>query len=504
MTSFLLQRLNHLTLVLFLAAASVKAFVLPRVSIHYNHHHPKAPHQHPHSTQQSTAPSPIKTFSPSTALFVCSVHRERRGFEIPLLDLLHLQDDPQVAPLVQPLPSTHLPDELTTLNVYGMEVTLPLHQAIVDYTLQRQVPREFDGQEEEPTLGQLAYKSDSSNNNDDTAGSPYIGAIGCAAQIIVPPDAFSFEEEDSPLTASATSPTTTPPILQRLVCRGSYRFIVRELKQSLPFPVAIVDELLDDPIPHGDLQKPIGQRNEDTLEDDDEDFDDEEDFLDDYSDLTPIQLEQRLLQAMQDHVDQQLALVEQDMSPLEKSLIEENTGGVNVQKQAAEEMAAVFSVFQQYLVDLCPNPTERFFATAFMAAEMANMNNHLRRQILQTTNSVERLAKVLRQLENKNGMTRARKMANAISDSQTSDSDKDLQVGEPELPPWAKSLTKGMVIEYFWNEEFEWCQGTVVEDPVKIVDELIVTVRFDDDGSTHKLPFRADEKARWRPARGDS
>jgi hypothetical protein len=74
------------------------------------------------------------------------------------------------------------------------------------------------------------------------------------------------------------------------------------------------------------------------------------------------------------------------------------------------------------------------------------------------------------------------------------------QVGTPELPPWSKQITKGMKISYYWNEEWEWCDAEVIEDPVMIVDELIVTVRFE-DGEVHKLPFHPEEKARWRPAR---
>lgn len=35
-------------------------------------------------------------------------------------------------------------------------------------------------------------------------------------------------------------------------------------------------------------------------------------------------------------------------------------------------------------------------------------------------------------------------------------------------------------------------------EPMKVVDELIVNVRFD-DGETHRLPITADEKVRWRP-----
>ena len=74
-----------------------------------------------------------------------------------------------------------------------------------------------------------------------------------------------------------------------------------------------------------------------------------------------------------------------------------------------------------------------------------------------------------------------------------------MKVGEPTLPIWAKSMTKGARVEYYWSEQDGWCSGTIAEDPIKIVDELIVTILFD-DGETHRVPFRGDEKARWRPA----
>ena len=48
----------------------------------------------------------------------------------------------------------------------------------------------------------------------------------------------------------------------------------------------------------------------------------------------------------------------------------------------------------------------------------------------------------------------------------------------------------------------------VVEDPELVVDDrtgeefLLTTVTFEDDGSTHKILSRPEEKARWRPTRG--
>ena len=55
-----------------------------------------------------------------------------------------------------------------------------------------------------------------------------------------------------------------------------------------------------------------------------------------------------------------------------------------------------------------------------------------------------------------------------------------------------------MRVGYYWNEEYGWCEGLVSEDPVQVIDELIITLTFE-DGETHKLPFSGDEKARWRP-----
>ena len=81
----------------------------------------------------------------------------------------------------------------------------------------------------------------------------------------------------------------------------------------------------------------------------------------------------------------------------------------------------------------------------------------------------------------------------------TDESSRDLKVGEATLPAWVKAIKKGIRIEYFWSEVDGWCTGEVAEDPVRIVDELLVTVLFD-DGETHRLPFRADKKVRWSPA----
>jgi hypothetical protein len=155
-----------------------------------------------------------------------------------------------------------------------------------------------------------------------------------------------------------------------------------------------------------------------------------------------------------------------------------------------------------------------------MAGELAKLPSEIRVKMLTTTNGVERLRLVLRVLSSMLSLDSARKITKSLSLSasgagddinidqqslqEAEDAQKQLRVGTPMLPPWANQIKKGIRVEYFWNEDEGWCPGTVYEDPVKIVDEIIVTVKFDDDGSIHKLPFRGDDKARWRPPMGNS
>jgi len=71
-------------------------------------------------------------------------------------------------------------------------------------------------------------------------------------------------------------------------------------------------------------------------------------------------------------------------------------------------------------------------------------------------------------------------------------------VGTPSLPPWASSLKKGLRVEYYWNDLEGWCGGVITNDPVRIVNEIILEITFD-DGEVHRIPFLPEEKVRWRP-----
>ena len=169
-----------------------------------------------------------------------------------------------------------------------------------------------------------------------------------------------------------------------------------------------------------------------------------------------------------------------------------------IERNQAEEMAAIFDIFTSSLIDIAPNRIDRLFAVGMMAAEFSDLDNSARNQVITTLDGVARLRLVLKYAEKKVSMVAAKKITEEIVDQSDEDS-KDLKVGTPSLPPWAKQIKKGTKLEYYWNEDFGWCKGEVAEDPMMVVDELIITVLFE-DGETHKLPFQGDEKARWRPA----
>lgn len=405
---------------------------------------------------------------------------------IPLL-VDELKDD-DYDHYVQPLPSTHLPDEMTTLNVYHVQAAIPLHQAIIEHAMTH--GKDWIGEGLERTFGHVAWKPSSSDK------SSLVGAIGCATEVLVAPwddkdDDNDIEEAHHKTGSSGSNDRGEGPVV---LCRGTYRFIVREIKQSCPFPIAVVDELADDLR----WMETSFDTKQHTTENDEDDNDDH-----DYTQLSPMELVQRTMQAMQAHVEQQLEMSVHEMSPMERSLVENNEGNFSAQRSAALEMATVWDVFQQYLLDLCPSPMERCFTIGFMAAEMANLPNNLRSKILRTTNGLERLRIVLQELETTVGMTRARKMAHSIThpvnEGETARQDNIADNQPSAFPAWvSRTLKQGVRVEYFWDDEVEWRKGTVVDDPVFVVTEYVMTIKFDDSHEVHKLAVEPREKERWR------
>jgi len=417
---------------------------------------------------------------------------------------------------VIPLPSSHLPLELSTLHLYGMQLEATVHKMMVQSILvdtnnavdggigmMSMVSDDDDGEIEETSLyGHVSSTVDGSDS--------LVGAIGCVAQILI----------SSPTTTTTTTTTATTTMMSdedddikdigdgdtdiedgpiTILVRGRFRFIVREVLQTFPFPIAIVDELLDDDVDETTNYSPSSSSSleNNTNEDDDDDY------LNTYQNLPPTELLQRLLTTTKTLNDQTLTTTQpKPLSPLEQSLETSTTTSINPQsisqRTRAEETAALYAILNSDLVELAPTMKERQYAVAMMVAEMVEVESEVRKEILNLVDGMERMRVLLRVVEGNVQRGAAEQLVEDIVGKSDEES-KDLQVGEPILPPWAKSISKGTTIEYYWNDEFEWCAGTVVDDPMMIVDELILTIQFDSDDEIHRLPFRADEKVRWRP-----
>lgn len=428
---------------------------------------------------------------------------------------------------VVPLPSSDFPDQLATPFLYGMQMDTPLHKLILEEAISMAETVTVSSAAPlsslpKPLYGHLVWKDSSSES--------LVGAIGCTAEILVNAPTTQLlpktpleeelakleksfsdskggadEEESSSRSsenAGNTNDDNAAPTSNTVLCRGGWRFVVKEVIRSIPYPVVIVDEIQDDADEDdSDMFSTVNAEEED---DDDDDEDDE------LINMPAPELIGYTMRNVQSIITQSLedATAKTQMGPLEQSILEDSemaaaAGGsvINpavIELAHAEEMAAVWSVFQTSLVDDI-EPSQRRFAVAIMAAELANLTNDLRQEILLVRNAEERLRIVLRELKEIVGMAQARKLAASITDK-SDEADQELTVGAPQLPPWARQITKGDKIEYFWNEEYDWCPGVVAEDPVTIADELLLTIRFE-DGEEHRLPLSAEDKLRWRPGK---
>ncbi|GAX24795.1 hypothetical protein FisN_18Lh126 [Fistulifera solaris] len=330
-----------------------------------------------------------------------------------------------------PLPSSHLPDELATLNIYSIDIDIAVDRSIVEYATENT----------DSYVGHVCIE-------------PRVGTVGCASRVL----------------------STLGADNRLLVCKGSFRFVVKQVLQEIPFPIVLVDEFVDE-----DTSECKSLKN---------------DVVDSTKQTS------RLLEFLDEYCQHQVETTG-EVSPLEQAILEEtgNTMMPIVIQELAMEKAAVLQVFRAFYMDSEQSDfsiQRTMYAASLLAAEIADFTTSQRQKVLEMPNSVERLVYVSGLIEEKVGMARARKIAKQIT-AATDEASKDLKIGQPQLPPWAKSIRKGTVVEYFWNEEYGWCRGEVVEEPVRIVDEIVLTVRFFDDGETHRLPFSADEKIRWRP-----
>ena len=383
----------------------------------------------------------------------------RKTITLPLLDL---SDSEIVDKVIVPLPSSHLPDELTTLNLYGMELSRPIHKMMIEEAIQKGTELS-EGTAKERAYGHVVQKQ-----SDDSL----VGAVGCAAEVLIQAARRDATDEsevgmDAPIA---------------VLYRGCYRFVVREVSKTIPYPVAIVDELVDDDDPSSIVEG---------IEE-----------LEDYVNLSVGELNQRIMRGLKTLIDQKIHdAANSQVSPLEQSILESASMFMPdkaSQEDQAEEAAAVFDVFSSSLMDIAPTRKEQSYAIAMMAAEIASFSNEMRTKIIAMTNYLVRLQLVCKEIEEILGMKQARRVATSIT-AEDDEASKDLKVGPPTLPRWASQIRKGTRVEYYWNDEWEWSPGEVVEEPVKIMNELLLNVRFDVDDEVHTLPLNPDEKVRWRP-----
>jgi len=183
------------------------------------------------------------------------------------------------------------------------------------------------------------------------------------------------------------------------VCKGSFRFIVKEVIQTFPYPIAIVDELLDGALVESSDTAdaaPI-EYNDFGTDDFDDDFDDEEDEEEEedmYAMIDSTDLIPRTLQAMKAIVDQKINTKPKSLSPLEHIILKDSGADMtmrNMERDQAEEMAAVFDIFISGLFGIAPSRIERLYVVAIMATEFAGLDNDVRKNVLTMVDGVARL-----------------------------------------------------------------------------------------------------------------
>ena len=413
----------------------------------------------------------------------------RQNIRLPLLVDIVDQEDGEPRRYDVPLANAHLPPELTTASLYKLNLDVPLHRSVIQDAISS---GKMSVAEEGCCYGHVVYTPD---NSDDL-----VGAIGCAAEILI--GAPTSNAEEAGLMRDNGEDSGQPLFV---LARGGFRFRVKEIIKSIPYNIALVDELIDD--------QPASDESNASDEGD----------LDIYDTMAAKDLIKEIFQALGKILKAQEEAASTPLSPLEKSILEGSNSGVDVAMQKrfdAEERVAVFETFVSSLLDIAPGERDRLFAVAMMAGELANLPSDVRMKMLVTTDGVARLRIVLRVLASMLSLDSARKITKSLSlggggsgndiniDTKSlqeaEDSQKDLKVGIPKLPPWASQIQKGVRVEYYWNDEEGWCLGTVDEDPVKILEEVVISVKFDDDGSIHRIPLTGEQKARWRPPMGNT
>lgn len=340
----------------------------------------------------------------------------------------------------------------------------------------RMVMKASSGGDEESGryYGIVFWKPDPSGGDESDTDStdPLVGAVGIAIEILDMAFLSILEKTGKGSSEDAVQPVT-------VVGRAVHRFVVREVASTFPFVTAVVDEISD--------VKVLGPKGQ------------EQKFN-----------EERCLEVMRILTERRVGELARERSVLEEHILEVEGSETKEERalllQQAKELANTVKALPQTM-DKIDDPTESSYALGMLGLDILSLSSvspdssslvYLS-DLLKTVDSVARLELVTGKMEEEISLLRAKKFARELKEesSKKDESVKDLKVGAPSLPPWAKSIQAGTKVEYYWNEDYGWA-GAKVMKRMEIAGELLFDLQFD-DGESHRVPFLPDDKIRWRP-----
>ncbi len=386
----------------------------------------------------------------------------RKNIKIPLLmPVAADNDDDDDDEALIPLPSC---GEVELSSTHQLTVSTAMHKLLIEHCVKNSdtgnedefaIPTDYN--QKNPLFGHVAYVK-------GTSSSSLVGSIGCVSEILA-----VARNIDDPPQEEGTARMMEFLLPQELLnddlkdwivlSRGNFRFIVKKMIQTYPFPIALVDELVDGVDPKELLQQ---QQVTDTYQEEDQetkdqkddssdndssvieynDFDDfqffddsalssstevdnhnheddEDDEIDDdplYPDLDESQVLQRLVSSVNKMLqkDVDAASENSSVSLLEKSIMEQYNVSNKARRAKAEENLATWQVFLSELLDIAPSKGERQYKVSMMAAELGQVSNEVRTKMLKSTDTVWRMRYVLQQIEQSMSMAQAKKLTQDI------------------------------------------------------------------------------------------
>ncbi|GMH72355.1 hypothetical protein TrRE_jg1030, partial [Triparma retinervis] len=136
-----------------------------------------------------------------------------------------------------------------------------------------------------------------------------------------------------------------------------------------------------------------------------------------------------------------------------------------------------------------PNKTLRRWHMACDGMELLDLDNTEVARLVGMSSGVGRMVEI-------EGIVRTRVRQGQVAKGAGVDLEVREVLGVPEA---ARTLKVGDGVEYYWNEEYEWCEAEVVGKEGPFGGEFVVELKFVVDGEIHKVSFGGDDKGRWRP-----